>query len=84
MLKDEWKNEHELQQQLDRFDVPIPEKLATYKKNRWDRFITYLGAPAKDPFEQISSTSFGYTALRIVPLACAVILALVQLFSVAM
>ncbi|MCT6923216.1 hypothetical protein [Metasolibacillus sp.] len=82
MLNDEWKEEHELQRRLDQFDVQIPEKLVTYKKSRWDRFITYLGSPAKDPLEKWNSTSTGYTMLRIAPIICGFVLAVVQWLSI--
>ncbi|KYG88893.1 MULTISPECIES: hypothetical protein [Metasolibacillus] len=82
MLNKEWKKEQKLQQHLDQFEVQIPEKLATYKKSRLDRFITYLGSPAKDPLEKWNSTSAGYTALRIMPIVCGLVLAIVQWLSI--
>ncbi|WP_042478066.1 hypothetical protein [Bacillus ndiopicus] len=82
MLNKEWEKEEKLQRQLDQFEVQIPEKLATHKKSRWDRFITYLGSPAKDPLEEWSSTTTGYAALRIMPLACGLVLAIMQWLSI--
>ncbi|MEC1179816.1 hypothetical protein P9B03_15055 [Metasolibacillus meyeri] len=71
-----------MQRQLDQFDVQIPEKLASYKKSRWDRFITYLGSPAQDPLEKWNSTSTGYTTLRMAPIVGGLVLAVVQWLSV--
>ena len=79
MLKDEFKNEPSLQNRMDEYEVKVPQSLAHFKTNRWQRFIDLLASPAKDPLERVNSSSSGYSAMKIVPLASAVLITIIQL-----
>ncbi|MFF5994672.1 hypothetical protein AAGS61_07910 [Lysinibacillus sp. KU-BSD001] len=80
MLKDEFDKEPSLQKRLDEYKVEVPQSLAQFKVSRWQRFIEFLASPAKDPLEQIHSSSSGYNAMKLVPLASAVLITILQLF----
>ncbi|MEO4053085.1 hypothetical protein [Solibacillus sp. CAU 1738] len=79
MLKDEFDKEPSLQKRLDEYEVKVPQSLAHFKTNRWLRFVEYLASPTKDPLEQVHSSSSGFTAMQIVPIASAVFITILQL-----
>lgn len=79
MLKDEIDKDPMLQKILNAYEVEVPQSLAQFKVNRWQRFIEFLASPAKDPLERIHSSSSGYSAMKVVPLASAVLITILQL-----
>ena len=78
-MKEEIKKEKELSRMLDRYEVRIPDKLRE-KPSPWLRFVNYICSPTKDPLEEVNETSFGFNFLRIAPLACGFVLAVIQAF----
>lgn len=76
-MKNEIKKDEELSRLLDQYEVRIPKKLYE-KPSTWQRFVQYLCSPTKDPFEEVSNSSSGFTFLRLFPLACGFVLAVMQ------
>jgi len=77
-MKEEFKKEIELSKQLDLYKVVIPKHKLNQKLNIYQRFIRYLASPTKDPLEQVTASSTGFLSFKILPLACGLLLALLQ------
>ncbi|CEI81881.1 hypothetical protein J18TS1_17090 [Oceanobacillus oncorhynchi subsp. incaldanensis] len=80
MLKDEFNEEDKLKEELDRFQVIVPEQKRRQKQTAWQRFIHYLASPAKDPLEKATVTLTGLNLTRMVPLALGVGMSVIQLW----
>lgn len=78
-MKEDFKNEEELTNLLDTYKVDVPTKKLFVKQSAFNRFIRYLGSPAKDPLEKLSDSNNGYLFLKLFPLACGIFLAMVQI-----
>ncbi|MGN7476334.1 hypothetical protein ACTHOQ_00650 [Solibacillus silvestris] len=78
-MKEEFKNEEELKKMLDHYNVKIPIKKLADRQSAFNRFIRFLGSPAKDPLEKLSDSSNGYVFLKLFPLACGLFLAIMQI-----
>jgi hypothetical protein len=48
------------------------------KPSKWERFINLLASPAKDPLDQIISTSNGILLLKLVPIMGTAAFAFIQ------
>lgn len=71
-------NEPHVRARLDEYHVVVPD--FPVKSNKWNRFLQFLGSPAKDPFESLASTEGGILAMKVVPAASGAGLMLLQLF----
>ena len=78
-MKEDFKNEEELANLLDTYKVDVPTKKLSVKQSPFNRFIRYLGSPAKDPLADLSEGKNGYLFLKLFPIACGIFLALVQI-----
>lgn len=78
-MKDAFKNEKQLMQKLDAYEVRVPEEKFTDKPSSWQRFIRYLASPAQDPLEKLTVTIKGLSLSRIIPLASGVFITIFQL-----
>lgn len=78
-MKDEFKDEVVLRNQLNAYTVEIPKEKFAMKQTRWQRFIRYLGSPAQNPLETVHKTFFGLQAMRIVPLVSIVFMTILQM-----
>lgn len=78
-MKEDFKNEEKLTNLLDTYKVEVPTKKLSVKQSPFNRFIRYLGSPAKDPLEKLSDSNNGYLFLKLFPIACGLFLAIVQI-----
>ena len=78
-MKNDIKKDEELSRLLDQYEVRIPDKLYE-KPSMWQRFVQYICSPTKDPFEEVSDSTAGFAFLRVFPLACGFVLAVIQAF----
>lgn len=76
-MKNEIKKDEELSRLLDQFEVRMPKRLYE-KPSKWQRFVQYLCSPTKDPLEEVSDSTTGFAFLRVFPLACGFVLAVIQ------
>lgn len=78
MNQDPFKNEHFVKAKLDEYHVEIPDFPIRTKLKRWDRFITYLGSPARNPIEPAVSTTNRLLLVKTVPLVGGAVISLLQ------
>ncbi|TDL31301.1 hypothetical protein E2R51_13080 [Jeotgalibacillus sp. S-D1] len=78
MNQDPFKNDQFIKSKLDEYHVEIPDIPIRTKTKRWDRFISYLGSPAKNPIEPAVSTTNRLLLVKTVPLVGAAVLTLLQ------
>lgn len=78
-MKDAFKDEVVLKNQLNAYTVEIPKEKLAMKQTRWQRFIRYLGSPTQNPLETVHKTFFGLQVMRIVPLASIVFMTILQM-----
>ncbi|MBD8036348.1 hypothetical protein H9635_06290 [Solibacillus sp. A46] len=78
-MKEDFKNEEELTNLLDTYKIDVPTKKLSVKQSPFNRFIRYLGSPAKDPLEKLSDSNNGYLFLKLFPLASGIFLAMIQI-----
>lgn len=60
-------NEPHVRARLDEYHIEVPDFPA--KSTKWNRFLQFLGSPAKDPFESLASTERGILAMKVAPVA---------------
>lgn len=77
-MKDEFKDDKELANLLDAYKVDIPTKKLAVKQPIYQRFIRFLGSPAKDPLEKLTDSTNGYRLSKLLPLACGLLLSIIQ------
>ena len=77
-MRDEFKEEKELANLLDAYKIDIPTKKLATKQSMFQRFIRYLGSPAKDPLEKLTDSKNSYVLTKVIPLACGLFLAILQ------
>jgi len=77
-MKEEFKNEIELLEQLDKYKVEVPKHRLNEKLTPYQRFIRYLASPTKNPLEEVTATSTGFLYLKVLPLVGGLLIALLQ------
>lgn len=70
-------DEPHVRARLEEYHVEMPD--FPVKSTKWNRFLQFLGSPAKDPIESLASTEGGLLALKVVPAASGAGLMLLQL-----
>ncbi|MRG85731.1 hypothetical protein [Salinibacillus xinjiangensis] len=76
MNQDPFEKDPLLKQKLDEYHVEVPD--FPDKPSPWERFIRLLGSPAKDPLENMVTTTNGFLLLKVIPLTATIIIGLIQ------
>lgn len=77
-MKEEINKDEELAKWLAHYEVTVPTKKLAMKQTSYQRFIRYLGSPAKDPLENLADSTQGFHFLKLFPLAAYLFLAILQ------
>lgn len=77
-MKDEFRNEKQLMERLDAYEVRIPKDKLAMKQTSWQRFIRYLGSPAPDPLQNVTESFKGLRLARAIPLGSGIVIAVIQ------
>lgn len=78
-MKEDVKDE-QLTNLLDRYEVTVPREKLLAKQTVYQRFIRYLASPAKDPLERWTEQASGFVLVKVIPIACGLLLAVLQGF----